>query len=127
VIIKGLDPQSVPGQKKAFLTAIPQSEGKHPYKMLETINSPLKIGIEDHLRVGSAPEAVPVPFQDFTNLSKIINLTIMNDMHTSILTRHGLVSGSGQIDDGQPAMTQPHTGLWIKKKARIIRAAVGKL
>jgi hypothetical protein len=64
--------------------------------------------------------------QGLTDLPEIVYLAIVNNMDTSILTAHGLLSCCREIDYGKPPVPQPNTVAFIKKKARIIRATVSE-
>jgi len=66
---------------------------------MEAIDSPLKICLEDNLCVGVGAEVVAISLQGLTNLTKIVYLPVVSDMHLSVITGHGLTACVGKIKD----------------------------
>ena len=64
-IIKRLDPEVIPRQEKLAFTRVPDREGEHSIEVLDTIDAPLLVSMDDHLCVRSGREnddrPIPAP------------------------------------------------------------------
>jgi hypothetical protein len=62
--------------------------------------------VHDHFGVRPALEAVAAPLELGAQLVEIVDLAVEDHRHRPVFIEHGLVAG-GEVDDGQPAVTQP--------------------
>ncbi|HYA12764.1 MAG TPA: hypothetical protein VEF33_00330, partial [Syntrophales bacterium] len=99
-IIKWLDPKPVPDAEQSLPGFIPQGKGKHTPQMVHTVGTPLAVGLQDHLGVGSSDELLLPQFGP--QLEEIINLTVKGDPVAPLIP-HRLIPGD-QIDDAQAPM-----------------------
>ena len=120
-IIQRLDTEMIPGKKELALVRVPQGKGKHPVEALYALFAPLLVGVDDDLRVGSGFKRVPGGLQFFTQLYKIINLTVKNNLQTSVFIADRL-GAALHIDNAQPTVSQ--TDLAINKSTFAIRTSM---
>ena len=126
IIEKGFNSQTISDKEKGFFPFVPQSKGKHARKPFQAINTPLAVGFDNHLSVGVGCESVPQPLQRFPNLFEVVHFTIIDNPDSAIIARHGLATSFGEVDHRQSSVPQTQTMLFIKKKARVIRAPMGQ-
>src|SRR6185437_7089470 len=81
---------SISSQKKRFLASVPYREGKHSLKAFQTLNTFFFIEMENNLGVRVGPKAMAFSFEFDSQLSKIIDLTIISDPDRSIFVAHRL-------------------------------------
>ena len=64
--------------------------------------------MQNDLRVGASQKDMPILFQGFAQVRAIIHLTVIDEGDTTIGRLHRLMPGTGQIDDAEPRMPEPH-------------------
>ena len=55
-------------------------------------------------------------FQDLTNLPEIVYFSVVDYVHSSVVTGHRLPTSIGEINHRQPPVTQTNAVDFIKKK-----------
>src|ERR1700678_1646949 len=105
-VVERLDADTIADEPEATLLCIPQSDGEHAAKFLQTFDAPFFKGTQDNLgiRMICFPVPSPFPFQLAPDLRMVINLTIEDDLQRSIIIAHGLCGSRGKIDNGKPPM-----------------------
>src|SRR5205823_2574383 len=63
------------------------------------------------------------PTGHLLQLDVVVDLAIEDDDQLAILRAHGLVASRAQVQDGEPAKTEPH--VVVEVQARVVRAPVG--
>src|SRR3972149_807893 len=98
MVIKGLDPQVIPGKEEGSMNTVPKAERKNPVKAVDTLLTPLFVGVDDHLGVRSGHELVTGPQKFFPNLDVIVDLPIEHNVDAAILVGDRLPA-SFNVDD----------------------------
>ncbi len=122
IIVKGFNPQPIPGDDQVSFFPIPKPDGKHSLKVGQKILLPFFVGMDNDLGIGMAPEKMSSFDQLFSQFQKIIDLSVKNQLDGSVFVTHGLVSLLGQIDDGQT--TESKGNALFTKNTFLIRATM---
>src|SRR5689334_2420748 len=75
-VVERLDTDPVPGQEESAARLVPDREGEHSAKPLDTTLAPLLVGVDDCLGVGMRLEAVPLPFQLVPQVGEVVYLAV---------------------------------------------------
>jgi len=82
----------VASDEKPLLFLVPDCEGKNAIEMVQAVDSPFFICMQDDLCVRTGLEYMAVLFEFFTQFDKIIDLTIKDNRHAVIFVRDRLVT-----------------------------------
>jgi hypothetical protein len=63
--------------------------------------------MEHGLGIGRTPEAMALCKKALSEGGVVIKLAVVGDPACSVLIRHGLGTGGGEIDNGKPTMAEP--------------------
>jgi len=88
---------------------------------LENVRAPLLVTVDDHFRIGTGAELMPLRLQLRPQLLVIVNFAIENDPDLLLRIRHRLMTAR-KIDDRQLPETQAK--IIIKEIALVIGAPV---
>ena len=125
-VVERLNADPVTNQPEAMCVCVPEGYGKHAAKFLQTIDAPLRKGVQDNLGVGVIrfPAALSVLFKLSPYLRMVIDLTVEDDLQRPVLIAHGLSSGIREIDDGKPPVCQAHAAVGRNPQPGAIRPAM---
>ena len=102
--VKGLDPDVIQSKEEGASNAVPNTERKDPVEAVDTLLPPLFVCVDYYLRVGLRLEYMSRSKKLFAQLNIIINLSIENNLQSSIFVTNRLVT-TLQIDNTEPTMT----------------------
>ena len=71
---------------------IPNSDREHAAKLIQALFTPATIRLEHHFSIGVTSKSNALGFQLVTNLTKVIELTVIDDPVSASLVLHRLVS-----------------------------------
>ena len=135
-IVERLNTEAISGQEKTTAIRCPSSivrslrstvingECKHAPETVQTGFTPLGIGCQNHFGVRGGVEDVAQFLQLGPNLGKVVCLAIVGDPIAPVIVGHGLVTGGGEINDGQPPVPQGNLVGFIEIDAPVIRPAM---
>lgn len=104
--MEGLLPEPVSPNKKCFCLAIPESEGEHSVEAFEAACSSLFVEMDDDLSVGVGSKPVAFFFEFFSEIPKVVNLTVEHYPDGVILVCHRLSARRREIDDAESFMSE---------------------
>ncbi len=112
-VVERLNADPVANEPEAARLCIPEGDGEHAAKFLQTCDAPFFKGVQDNfgVRVIRFPAAMSVFFKLAPDLRMVVNLTVKDDLQRSVPIAHGLSSGGGEINDGKPPMCQTHAAV----------------
>src|SRR5579864_2880903 len=80
--------------------------------------------MDNDLGVALGAEPVAAGDEAITKGFVVVDFTVEHDLHGAVLVRHGLAGVRGQVDDLQPAETEPGRSPQRDVLAEAVRAAV---
>src|SRR3990172_437801 len=98
MVIKGLDPQVIPGKEEGSANTVPKTERKNPVKSVDALLLPLFVSVDDHFGVRLGQEPVTGLQEFFPKLDVVIDLPIEYNVDGPILVGDRL-STPLNIDD----------------------------
>ena len=100
-IEQGLDPDTIPGKKKRPGRTVPQCEGKHAPKIVDTVIPVFFIKMDDSLRIAPGVKRVAFALQVSFQFRIVEDFPVEDDPDRPVLVVNRLLS-SPYIDDGKP-------------------------
>src|SRR3954471_9430013 len=89
------------------MPGIVQTEGEHaaetPQKILD---APLLVSVQEYFGVAIRPKHVTRGEEFGAQLLVVVNLAVVRNPDSSVLVRHWLLTGRGQIDNRKTAVSQ---------------------
>ena len=107
------DAEAIAHHEQHLLLAIPQRECKHAAEARHAGFAPGFPGMDDDFGIGVGAEDVAERFQFGHQLLEIVDFAIEDDDHRAVFVEQGLLA-AGQVDDRQPPVPQPHSGLQMQ-------------
>src|SRR5215469_16299163 len=104
--IERLDAIRIASQKKATSFTVPYNECEHATEPMYHLRAMSRVQMQQDLRIGGGSEVDTVGFKFNPQLRIVVDFTIEDDHQTFIVTRHGLSSPIGKIDDREASVTQ---------------------
>src|SRR5262249_49165049 len=89
--------------------------------MVDAVRAVLLVGMDDHLAVALAGEAMPFRDQVVAQIAKVVNLAVEDERQAAIFVEERLPAAA-QVDDLEAA--RPHAGGPIDVETFIVRPAV---
>jgi hypothetical protein len=100
-----LDTDTVPSKEKLVLSLIPDGESKHAPEALQARLTPFLVSVDDHLRIGSGPKAMPLTYEFIPECKEIVDLAVEGNTKDPVIRGEWLHPADG-IDDGQTSVQQ---------------------
>jgi hypothetical protein len=119
-IVERLDAEAIARRQKA--TTVPERKGEHAAEMAEAVEPPAIICSEDRFGIGGRPE-IPVRPELVLQFAVVVDLAVERD-DAAVGCLHRLAPGARKIDDREPAMRQPASGIRRAPEALAIRSAM---
>src|SRR5438445_6218254 len=98
-VVERLYPEAVARAEQRSPRPVPERESPHAVEELDTPLAPLLVRAKDHLGVGRAAEAVPVPFKLAAQLAVVVDLAVVNELERPVLRPKRLPPRVAQVDD----------------------------
>ena len=99
--------RAIPRAEQGPLDLVPDREGEHPGEPRQRALAPEAKGFQQHFGVARGPEPDAVRLQLFLQLPVVVELAVVDQQKAAVMGGEGLVGLGKQIDDGQPAVTEP--------------------
>ena len=103
----------VASDEKSLLFLVPDREGKNAIEMVQAVDSPFFISMQNDLCIRTGLEYMAVFFEFFTQFDKIIDLAIEDNRHAVIFVCDRLVTAL-QVNDAETAMSEANLTADIK-------------
>src|SRR5258708_2186519 len=100
-VVQRFDSYAVTNQPELTLFGVPQSNGKHAAKLVNTVDTPFLKRMKDHfgIRMICLPAVSTPTFQLRTNFAVLVNLTVENHPYRAVLVAHWLHGSFRQVND----------------------------
>ena len=108
-------------QKQFPLVGVPKRECKHSIEAIDTVASPLFIGMDNDFRVGLRLKLMPVAKQLFAQFDVIVNLSVKDKLQAAVFIAQRLRSAL-EVDDAQAAHADTHP--WSCEASLPVRATM---
>ena len=106
-IVQRFDAIPVAREVKPLIVLVVDGESEHAIEPLQCgRHSPYRNRLEQHFRVGARLEAYAQSLQVRAQLQKVVDLAVVRQGVAAIFGGHRLKAGIGQVDDGQPTVTE---------------------
>ena len=126
-VVERLLADPVPGEDERLVAGVPEGEGEHAVGAGEGVaHAPLADGLDQHLGVRVAAEAVSGFLELPSQLAEVVDLAVVRDDVAPAARRHGLRALGTQVDDREPAMAQRHAAARIDPGTAVVGAAVAQ-
>ncbi len=129
-VVEGLFAHAVAGQVQDAVLAVPEGEGEHAGEPGQGwFHAPgLERGQHDlGVRVPAPGRQVGDGlFQLPAQLEEVVDFAVVDEHVAARGGVHGLGSGLGQVEDGQPPVAEPEPGVGVGEHARVVRPAMGQ-
>jgi hypothetical protein len=106
--IDRLDAEPVPAKHHRAGLVLGDREREHPEEVLDAVDAPAVVRLEDHLGVGGGEEAVAVSAQLVAQLLVVVYAAVEDHREAQFVVGHRLLTGLGQVDDLQPPVPEGH-------------------
>ncbi len=106
LVIQRLDAQAVAPQHHSSAVPLPDRECEHAVEFLDEVQPPGVVSLEQHLCVAVGGEAVTLGPQPLLEFAVVVYLTVVDHAQAELRIDHRLVGAVGQVDDGQPPMSE---------------------
>jgi hypothetical protein len=93
---------------------VPNGKGPHTVEMVQACLTPLPIGRQNHLSIGTAQESMPESAQLFPQFEVVVQLAVVDNPAGFICAGHWLVASGRKIQDGQSPVTQRQVKMLVK-------------
>ena len=120
-VVKRLDPEAVAGEKQRFAVAVPEGEGEHAAKAVDTRCAPGFPGVDDDFGVATSVEDMTERLQFWNEFLIVVDFAVENDADRLVFVIERLLAG-GQIDDREPAVAEADAR--FDMQAAFVRAAM---
>ena len=120
-VIDQLDAHRVARDDQPPLFHVPDCHAEHAVQVIENVEAPFLVAVDDDLRVRLGAEPVAGTFEFGTQFPVVINLAVKNDPHGLFRIGHRLVA-AGQVNDRKPPETKAERA--VKKITLVVRAAM---
>ena len=115
------DRQTVARHEQGVALAVVEAKRKHAAKTLHAVLAPGLPGMDDDFGVAAGVEDVTERFELGDEFLEVVDLAVEHHRDRAIFIEQRLLS-RGQIDDGQPAVSERDAGLEVI--ARLVRATM---
>ena len=105
-------------QKQTPYGTIPQSKSKNSAQIKNTIISPLFVGMNDGLAIGTAAESMSSPLQVYSQRRGVVDLPVAGQPDRAVFVAERLLPGA-EVDDAQSAVPQRYARLDGKSRKAI--------
>ncbi len=109
-IVKGFNPEAVPGQPQPFSRPVIEPEGKHAIEISEAGKPFLFVEVEKDFAVRVASQPVAFGLYQRCQTFKIVDFSVKHQPQGAVFVAHGLMSGRREINDAEPAVSQTDRG-----------------
>lgn len=109
-VVERLFAESIAGQDKLLLSAVPDGDGEHAIEMGEAIGTEIFVEVDDGLGIAFGAKLVAGAFESSAEFAVIVDFAIEDDLDGSIFIGEGLVSGF-EIDNRESAEAKGDTGV----------------
>ena len=104
--IEGLDAQRIPREQEPALLRVPTGEGEHATQPPHRVRPVHAECAQHHRRIAGGIELLPLGHQAPPQVSKIVDLAVVDHHVPGHWVRHGLSTGGGKVEDREPAVRQ---------------------
>jgi hypothetical protein len=105
-VMKRFYSEPVSGGKKPAFFLIPDRKREHSPEPFETVFCPMLISSQEYFRIRVTAERKTLFDEFLSQLDVIINLTVERDPKSPGCVTHRLMTGIGQIDNSEAAMSE---------------------
>jgi len=122
-VVERFDAVTVAGEEERGARLVPEGEGEHAVEALDAGGAPLDIGVERDFGVGARGEDVTERFERFAEFAEIVDFAVEGDGEVAAGGDAGLVSGGGEVDDGEPPVSEAEEA--VDEEPFSVRSAMG--
>src|SRR5215470_3997613 len=106
----------VPRDKQTLLMGVPQRKGKNAVESVRAVVAPLFVGMNDHFCIRARLELVPLRQKFFSELNKVVDLAIEDDLNTAVLVGLRLPAAI-EVNDAETPIREPYRAANVKSLA----------
>src|SRR5262245_18719111 len=121
-VIERFHTQSIARDEQLLSPLVPDSKGKHPSQIVNTISAVLLIEMEDCFSVAMCLIDVTPGLELRAKISVVVDFAVEYDVQRAILIGHGLMAGR-HVDNTQTAVAQPDCT--VQENPFVVGATVG--
>ena len=103
---QGLDPEAVAGEEQPAAPPVVDREGEDAPQPRHHALALVLIQVDEHFRVGGAPEAVPARLELGREGAVVVDLAVVDDQDRSVLVAHRLRAGGREVDQREAPVHQ---------------------
>src|SRR5258708_2877282 len=107
-VVERLNPNAISDQPELTPFRVPQCNGKHAAKLVNTVDTPFFESMQYYfgIRMVRFPPVSAPGLQFLTDFGVIINLAIKDHPNSAVFVTHRLHRSFGYVDDRQPPKPQ---------------------
>src|SRR5215813_3076176 len=111
-VVEGFYAEAIAGAEKALLRVIPNGEGPHAVKVLQTLLAPFLVSANDYFGICVATKRDSGLLQFFADFFVVIDLSVERDRVRTVLCLHRLISRGRNVQYGETPVAQADN--WVR-------------
>src|SRR5690606_16566945 len=109
--VERLDTEPVACNECPARRSLDDDEREHAVEALDAALAPLRIGLEDHLRIARRTESMAEVLELSPKRLEVVDAAVENDHEAELVVDHRLGRALGQVEDLQAPVAQRHVPL----------------